>query len=125
MSKFGKFLHLIRIRTKCSHLVNLVGISYVYLLDIEKGARPVPSNNVLVALAENLPFEEGEKEVFFDLAAAEKQEIPIDIAAFLTQNKQLLAFIREVNKASLNEDKIKSLIEFARLKMLEEQIWKN
>lgn len=122
MSKFGKFLHLIRIRTKCSHLVNLVGISYVYLLDIEKGARPVPSNNVLVALAENLPFEEGEKEVFFDLAAAEKQEIPIDIAAFLTQNKQLLAFIREVNKASLNEDKIKSLIEFARLKMLEEQI---
>lgn len=122
MSKFGEFLHSIRIRTKCSHLVNLVGISYVYLLDIEKGARPVPSNNVLVALAENLPFEEGEKEAFFDLAAAEKQEIPIDIAAFLTENKQLLTFIREVNKASLNEDKIESLIEFARLKLLEEQI---
>ena len=36
MKTFGELLHLIRSRQNASQLVKEVGISYVYLLDIEK-----------------------------------------------------------------------------------------
>lgn len=39
MKTFGELLHLIRSRQNASQLVKEVGISYVYLLYIEKGAR--------------------------------------------------------------------------------------
>ena len=70
---FGEFLHSVRKRTKGTHLAQASDISYVYLLDLEKGARPVPSNTVLMKLADNLPFEPGERERFFDLADGKKQ----------------------------------------------------
>ena len=68
---FGQFLHKIRMRVKGSDLARQAGISYVYLLDIERGARSVPSAKVLLALANNLPFNEGERRRYVDLAAKE------------------------------------------------------
>lgn len=75
---FGEFLHTVRKRTKGTQVARAAGISYVYLLDLEKGARPVPSDTVLMALANNLPFNPGEREHFFDLAAAENGCAPLD-----------------------------------------------
>ena len=95
---FGAFLHSIRTRQKGTQLAKDVGISYVYLLDIEKGARPVPSNNVLLSLAEHLHFKGNEREVFFNLAAQEKGELPIDVAHFIGKNERLISIIREIAK---------------------------
>lgn len=64
MKSFGKLLHIIRIRQNASQLVKEVGISYVYLLDIEKGARMTPKETVLLALVDKLEFREGERELF-------------------------------------------------------------
>lgn len=84
-NKFGAFLHSIRSRVKGTQLAKDVGISYVYLLDVERGTRPIPSNSVLLALSEHLPFRDGEKERFFDLAAAESNTVPLDIANYLSK----------------------------------------
>ena len=48
MKTFGELLHLIRSRQNASQLVKEVGISYVYLLDIEKGARTAPKESILI-----------------------------------------------------------------------------
>ena len=73
MKTFGELLHLIRSRQNASQLVKEVGISYVYLLDIEKGARTAPKESILIALADKLEFHEGRLEAsrnktFYDFA---------------------------------------------------------
>ena len=101
---FGEFLHSVRSRTKGTHLAKAVGISYVYLLDLEKGARPVPSSTVLNALADSLSLSPIEREQFFDLAAKEKGELPIDVTAFVKGDKDFIAFIRQIKNAQPEEN---------------------
>lgn len=103
-SAFGEFLHTVRTRTNGTKLAKATGISYVYLLDIEKGARTVPSDTVLLSLANNLPFLLGERERFFDLAAEEKKGIPIDISIFIRNNCELIQIVRKIKNASLDDE---------------------
>ncbi len=110
-SAFGAFLHQVRKRTKGTQLAKAAGISYVYLLDLEKGARPVPSNGVLMSLADNLPFEPGERERFFDLAAEEAGGVPLDVAAYLSENKAILRVLRGIRDGDLSKDALCTLLE--------------
>lgn len=98
MQSFGQFLYSIRKRQNAAQLVKNVGISYVYLLDIEKGARSAPKEDILVALAENLLFEDGEKEIFFDLAAKERKSVPADICSYMQEHYEVIEFLRELKK---------------------------
>lgn len=109
MKTFGQFLNHVRSRQNASQLVKKVGISYVYLLDIEKGARPAPSGEVLLALAENLKFEAGERELFFDLAAKEKKNIPVDICTYIQDNYELVEFIRELKNKNISVKYLKKV----------------
>lgn len=108
---FGEFLHSVRVRTKGTHIAKSAGISYVYLLDIEKGARPVPSDTVLMALANSLPFEEGEREHFFDLAASESGSAPLDVSNYIRDNKELIEIIRKIKSSEMNKDMLCALTE--------------
>lgn len=108
---FGDFLHKVRKRTKGTHIAKSADISYVYLLDLEKGARPVPSNTVLMNLANNLPFEPGEREQFFDLAASENGNIPLDVSIFLYENWELIEIIRRIKDEKVNIDTLCALLE--------------
>lgn len=97
---FGDFLHEVRSRQNGSSLARSAGISYVYLLDIEKGARSVPSKRVIKALAENLQFEEGEKEMFFDLAARDAADLPVDLVEFLRDNEKVQKMLRRIQESN-------------------------
>lgn len=108
---FGEFLHNVRKRAKGTQVAKAAGISYVYLLDIEKGARPVPSDTVLMALANSLPFNPGERERFFDLAAAENGCAPLDVSSFLRDNKDLIDIIRQIERTQINVEALYALIE--------------
>lgn len=107
---FGGFLRNVRLRSKGTQLAKAAGISYVYLLDLEKGSRPVPSNSVLMALADNLSFLPGEREKFFDLAAIEKGEVPVDVAEFICENRQLVSFVRELKKIAPNQTFLRAIL---------------
>lgn len=107
---FGDFLHSVRKRTKGTDVAKKADISYVYLLDLEKGARPVPSNTVLMNLANNLPFEPGEKEQFFDLAASENGNIPLDVSMFLNENWELIEIIRGIRDNKVNINTLSTLL---------------
>ncbi len=100
---FGTFLRDVRKRQNGSELAKNSGISYVYLIDIEKGARPVPKKQILQALAANLKFFPGEKDVFFDLAAKEKGDIPVDVGEVILKNKRLTEILRRMKTESPSE----------------------
>lgn len=106
---FGEFLHSVRKRTKGTQVAKASGISYVYLLDIEKGARPVPSDAVLLALSANLPFKPGERELFFDLAAAENECAPLDVSIFIRDHKELINIIRRIEYAQMSIEDLRVL----------------
>ena len=108
---FGEFLHNVRKRTKGTQVAKAAGISYVYLLDLEKGARPVPSDTVLMALANNLPFNPGEREQFFDLAAAENGCAPLDVSIFVRDNKNLVDIIRRIERTQISIETLCALTE--------------
>ena len=108
---FGEFLHCVRKRTKGTQVAKAAGISYVYLLDLEKGARPVPSDAVLMALANNLPFKPGEREQFFDLAAAENGCAPLDVSTFVRDNKGLIDIIRRIERTHISVETLRALTE--------------
>lgn len=100
---FGEFLHKIRVRQNGTKLARDSGISYVYLLDIEKGARPVPRKTVLCALANHLDFADGERKLFFDLAAKEKEEVPTDVTEYIKEHPQLIDIIRVIMTTHTDE----------------------
>ena len=106
----GEFLHSVRKRTKGTQLAKLSDISYVYLLDLEKGARPLPSKTVLMKLANNLPFQPGERERFFDLAASESGDIPLDVSSYLCENRELIDVIRRIKAADISKDTLSELL---------------
>lgn len=107
---FGEFLHAVRKRTKGTQVAKKSDISYVYLLDLEKGARPVPSKTVLMKLAENLPFEPGELERFFDLAAFENGDVPLDVSNYLCENRELIDIIRKIKAADVSKEALNELL---------------
>lgn len=108
---FGEFLHTVRKRTKGTQVAKSAGISYVYLLDLEKGARPVPSDTVLMALANSLPFVPGEREHFFDLAAAENGCVPLDVSIFIRHNTPLIDIIRRIEQTKISVEALRRLTE--------------
>lgn len=112
MNRFGEFLHTIRSRQSASQLVKKIGISYVYLLDIEKGARTAPKDELLLALAENLQFKEGEKELFFDLAARERKSIPADVSQYIQNNAEIIDIIRKIKSKKGSVEYWRKLAEY-------------
>lgn len=109
MDSFGELLHLIRSRQNASQLVKEVGISYVYLLDIEKGARTAPKETVLLALADKLEFREGERELFFDLAAKERNSIPADVTEYVLEHKEIVEVVRALKNSSVDFEYLKRI----------------
>ena len=113
MKSFGELLHIIRSRQNASQLVKEVGISYVYLLDIEKGARMAPKETVLLALADKLEFREGERELFFDLAAKERNSIPADVTEYVLEHNEIIEVVRALKNSSVEFEYLKKIKKIA------------
>jgi transcriptional regulator with XRE-family HTH domain len=111
MKSFGELLHIIRSRQNASQLVKEVGISYVYLL--EKGARMAPKETVLLALADKLEFREGERELFFDLAAKERNSIPADVTEYVLEHKEIIEVVRALKNSSVEFEYLKKIKKIA------------
>ena len=105
MKTFGELLHLIRSRQNASQLVKEVGISYVYLLDIEKGARTAPKESILIALADKLEFHEG--------AAKERNGIPADVTKYILEHEEIIEVVRALNNSPVELEYLKKIKQIA------------
>ena len=77
-----------------SKLASLANISAVYRGESIKKKKNPPDKKTQYALAEALQLREEEKVEFFDLAASERREIPVDIYDYLLEREDLLEEIR-------------------------------
>jgi transcriptional regulator with XRE-family HTH domain len=77
-----------------SKLASKASISAVYLGEIINNRKNPPDKKTQYALADALQLTENEKIEFFNLAANERGEIPVDIYDYLLKSKDLLNEIR-------------------------------
>ncbi len=77
-----------------SRLAALSGMSAVYLGEIVRNKKGPPDKKIQYALAEALNLTVDEKLKFYDLAARERGEIPIDVYDHLLESPELIEEIR-------------------------------
>jgi len=104
---FGDYLRCKRGNISAAAFAKEVGISSVYLLDIEKGARNVPKREVQIRIANCLKLSTEEKYHLYDLGATGKEGIPADVWMYITGNSGLIKRIR--NEAIIEESQMKTV----------------
>lgn len=102
---FGEFLVQKRLQSDipAKWLAEALGISQVYMCDIEKGRRRI-SEALLPRLAELLQLSEEESYEMYDLAAQAKNTVSADIAEYIMQNDIIRRLIRTAQKTGVSDD---------------------
>ncbi len=102
---FGEFLVQKRLQSDipAKWLAEALGISQVYMCDIEKGRRRI-SEALLPRLAELLQLSKEESYEMYDLAAQAKNTVSADIAEYIMQNDVIRRLIRTAQKIGVSDE---------------------
>ena len=94
---FGSLLRQLREekRLRQADLANTIGVSAVYICDIEKDRRNPPCYRKLQQIARKLELTEEETAGLFDLAGQARGEVAPDIIEYLVANPVVQATIRQ------------------------------
>ena len=110
---FGAFLKEKRLQKDMSlrELAAKVGIAHTYLMNIENGNKPPPSDKILVQLEKSLLLDEESKILFYDIAAQVKHlsnssnfYVAADISSYLNNTNDAKQVIREADKLGYSND---------------------
>ncbi len=106
---FGEFVRSRRCEMGYSvrQFASILGISAMYLSDIENGARPAPTKLLPIFLHE-LHIEENEREAFFDLVDLSLQNWQ-NINEYLTKRPDARKFLKLAQQKDLSNDFFKQL----------------
>lgn len=110
-SDFGEFLVQKRLQRGISAkwLADTLGISQVYMCDIEKGRRRV-SDKLLKRLAELFLLSEDERYEMYDLAAKSKNSVSSDLSDYIMHNDVVRKALRVAQKNSVSDEKWQEFI---------------
>lgn len=94
---FGSLLRGLREekRLRQADIANAIGVSTVYICDIEKDRRNPPGYKKLQLIAGKLELTEEKTAELFDLAGRARGEVAPDIIAYLVANPAVQATIRQ------------------------------
>jgi transcriptional regulator with XRE-family HTH domain len=101
---FGSLLRQLREEKKLrqADIANVIGVSTVYICDIEKDRRNPPSYKMLQLIAGKLELTEEKTAELFDLAGRARGEVAPDIIAYLVANPAVQASIRQTMRRERN-----------------------
>ena len=97
---------------KCKELAVSVGISTGYLSQLEHGIRLNPDPMLLLKIANALNLNTEEATLLFDLYAEETGQLPPDIMAYLSGNKDMHKIIRQARDYNVTEEEWKRFFEW-------------
>lgn len=102
---FGEFLVQKRLQSgiPAKWLSEKLGISQVYMCDIEKGRRRI-SDKLLPKLAELLLLSEEECYEMYDLAAESKKAVSADLSEYIMRNSIVRRFLRTAQKNNVSDE---------------------
>jgi transcriptional regulator with XRE-family HTH domain len=110
---FGAFLNEKRLQKDLSlrELAEKANIAHTYLLNIENGNKPPPSDKILMQLEKALTLDEESKILFYDIAAQVKHMgnnsnfyIAADISSYLNDTDDVKQVIREADKLGYSNE---------------------
>ena len=110
---FGAFLKEKRLQKDLSlrELAEKENIAHTYLLNIENGNKPPPSDKILMQLEKSLLLDEEAKALFYDIAAQIKHlcnksnfYMAADISSYLNDTNDAKQVIREADKLGYSND---------------------
>lgn len=104
-SDFGDFLVQKRLQSDipAKWLAKALGISQVYMCDIEKGRRRI-SEALLPRLAELLLLSEEERYEMYDLAAKAKNTVSADLSDYIMKNDIVRKLLRTAQKNGVSDE---------------------
>lgn len=88
-------------------LADELGVSKVYLCDVEKGRKAAPKSEHLKIIAEQLNLNEEERNTMYDLAAeaqAYQKGISPDLPEYIMENDIVRAALRTAKKYNINDE---------------------
>ena len=104
---FASFLSKKKEEARLSNtkLARIANISAVYLGEIINGKKIPQDKKTQYALADALNLSYEDRVMFFNLAASERGELPVDVYDYLLDNDDLISEIREKQTAEKIGDK--------------------
>lgn len=103
---FGAFVRQKRVEQGLSlrRLAARLGLSPVYMSNIETDRKPAPSQENLDKLAEELHLSKADRELFLDLAAAShKMKVPADLPEYIMERDIVRAALRTAKEVDATD----------------------
>lgn len=103
---FGAFVRQKRMEQGLSlrRLAARLGLSPVYMSNIETDRKPAPSQENLDKLAEELHLSKADRELFLDLAAAShKMKVPVDLPEYIMERDIVRAALRTAKEVDATD----------------------
>lgn len=103
---FGTFVRQKRMEQGLSlrRLAARLGLSPVYMSNIETDRKPAPSQENLDKLAEELHLSKADRELFLDLAAAShKMKVPADLPEYIMERDIVRAALRTAKEVDATD----------------------
>lgn len=103
---FGAFVRQKRMEQGLSlrRLAARLGLSPVYMSNIETDRKPAPSQENLDKLAEELCLSKTDRELFLDLAAAsQKMKVPADLPEYIMERDIVRAALRTAKEVDATD----------------------
>lgn len=117
---FGKFLDQKRREAQISarQLAEQLGVSAMYVSSVQRDRKPPPTKDILDKMCYILELEDGDKDLFYDLAAKGRNEVSQDLPNYIMDNEIVRAALRTAKEHDVNdkewEDFIKKISEKGR-----------
>jgi len=104
---FGEFIVAKRKEREmpARQLADALGISPVYMCDIEKNRKCAVSKKFLETLANTLLLTEVETELMYDLAAFAQKSVSADLPEYIMEHEVVRTAIRKAKKNEVPEEK--------------------
>ena len=114
---FGLYLRAIRkaLRISVRELAKAVGKTATYISDIENRNNKPPEkkllDKIIIALNIDEHYSPKLKNMLFDLAAKERNEVSCDIKDYIMENKNVIALIRKLKDTPDNVEMVDKLLD--------------
>ncbi len=103
---FGSYLRQLREQRSLrqTDIAEILGVSAVYICDIEKGRRNPLDHNKIAILARRMEMSEDEVSQLFDLAGVARGSVAPDISDYLEKNPSAKDAIRRIVSRGISFD---------------------
>ena len=110
---FGDFLYQKRIENKITmrQMADELGVSPVFISDIEKDRRNPFDVNRLKQLVSFLNLTDEERDLMYDLAGKKRNEVAPDLHDYITENDYVSAALRTCRDLEIGEEEWARMVE--------------